>query len=84
VSPSAIGSADPLIVGGRGLAYGLGDGPEVYRNRHRVVPSTHPANYGGDGLIEDLEWVPELPTAGLSRLVMVPESCGSASVIELA
>lgn len=35
---------------------------DAYRNRHRVVPTAHPADYGGDGLIEDLEWVPELPT----------------------
>jgi len=35
---------------------------DAYRNRHRVVPTAHPANYGGDGLIEDLERVPELPT----------------------
>ena len=37
VSPSAIGSADLLIVGGRGLAYGLGDGPEVLAQNVGVV-----------------------------------------------
>jgi len=35
---------------------------DAYRNRHRVVPTAHLANYGADGLIKDLERVPELPS----------------------
>src|SRR5215211_8182650 len=59
VDPFLIGSADLLIVGGRGLAYGLGDGPVVLAQNVGVVA-------------RDLRADPEVRVSGEHRIERGP------------